>query len=207
LASALLRNELSARGSSQDKGEKAVALSEADWTELRSAASFFPSDGRDSVVVFVDLECPYCAKLDREIRHLASVSPTLSVGIAHYPLRELHRFAQPGAIASECAREQGRFHDFVSKVLAGQDSIGLLSWSEFASRSGVRDINAFAACSRRSEAAMVKRGEEVGRRLGLIGTPAIAFGGKLYKVPPPLDSLSQWLSMQAQHVGPLRRQP
>ena len=71
----------------------------------------------------------------------------------HYPL-PTHRFAEPAALAAECAGEQGRFAEFVGAVYAGQDSLGLKPWWEYARIATVQDsLLRYVNCLRASRQA------------------------------------------------------
>lgn len=189
----LARRELGSAAQSADYPP--IRLSKQDWGELSTLARVPQQVGLETLIVFTDLECPYCAHLDRELRSKDSSRRPLRFGIIHFPIRELHRFAFPAAVASECAREQGRFDEFVQVVLNRQDSIGLIPWAAFARRAGVADTQSFAKCSKAASHREVEHGYALGKRLGLIGTPAIALNGLLYRIPPSVDSLHHLISL------------
>lgn len=144
-----------------------------------------PAAARMHVVEFTDLECPYCRQFHETLEAvLASGSGQVAATFVHYPLR-MHRFALPAALATECAHEQGRFFAFVDRVLRGQDSLGLKTWSAFAGEAGVHDTLALTRCIReRKSAPRITQGLEAGDRIGVRGTPTVIVNGwKLVGTP------------------------
>lgn len=148
-----------------------------------------PSDARITIVEFGDFECPACAMF--ETRVLAGIRANygseVRIIFRHWPLG-YHRFAYPAARASECAGEQGRFGEFRHQLYSGQDSLGLKSWIEVATASGVPDTAAFSACNRRpGKVSAIEEDLRVAERVGATGTPAVILQGAL--IQDALDSL------------------
>jgi protein-disulfide isomerase len=141
--------------------------------------------GRTTVLVFSDLECPYCRRFHETLRSVEKdYLGKVRFEFAHFPLPS-HRFAQQAAEASECAAKQGLFRRFVDETFASQDSIGLLAWQEIGRRAGVADTAALAACiQERSTINRVADQRESGRALGITSTPTIIVSGHRFSVPP-----------------------
>ena len=80
-------------------------------------------NARVTIVEFSDFECPFCR------RYFTDTYPQLKkeyidtgkvvMYYRHYPL-PFHPLAQPFAIASECANEQGKFWEFHDKIFKEQ---------------------------------------------------------------------------------------
>lgn len=143
-----------------------------------------------SLLIFTDVECPFCAILGRALDTLTgSGNQFVEVGIINFPLPQ-HKFARLGAYAVECARTQGRLRQLLSVLYTDQSSIGLRPWSEFAARAGVIDTAEFTRCleSTRPKAA-IDRGLELGKQLGLLGTPSVLVDNYLLGQPPQAHQL------------------
>lgn len=148
------------------------------------------------LVVFSDVQCPYCRKLDKTLSELQLRHPEIGIVYRHFP-SEFHYSAFAGAVAAECAGQQGRFADFIHLVFSKQDSIGLIPYAEFARRAGVSDSARFAHCSNDSTSRRpVQRDIAAGEALGLQGTPSVIIGDRLYDGAIPLDSLEAILQTQ-----------
>jgi protein-disulfide isomerase len=154
------------------------------------------ADATVRLVVFSDVQCPFCRKFDKTLSELQLRHPEVGVIYRHYPL-EMHYSAFSGAVAAECAGQQGRFAAFIHLVFAKQDSIGLVPFGEFARRAGVTDSVRFERCSADSATRRaVKRDIAAGDALALSGTPSVIVRGRLFDGALPLDSLESVLRVQ-----------
>jgi protein-disulfide isomerase len=144
----------------------------------------------DVLITFSDFQCPFCQRLDASLRELQARRPGLvSIRYRHFPLAG-HTEAFAAAVASECASETGRFSEYAKVLFEKQDSIGRISWNDFAVRAGVSDTITFSRCRQRSQPAeAVRRDIAVGRSLGLEGTPAIIIHGRLIVGAVSADTL------------------
>lgn len=176
----------------QDRSEYSAAfrplpdpkVPEAWEKELSTGIHFGAADGILKIIEFMDLQCPYCAtwaaQLDSVMRDFPNA---VEVTFHHYPLTS-HQFAVPAAIAAECAARQERFHEFQSVVLSQQRSFGTRSWEEFAVQAGVPDLGLFSDCTSLPSDSFprIGYGRELGRRVGLRGTPLIWINGELGRI-------------------------
>ncbi|MCW5826713.1 MAG: thioredoxin domain-containing protein [Gemmatimonadaceae bacterium] len=147
-----------------------------------------PADGRVPVVVFVDVECPYCARYQETVARVTAELSSVSVEFAHFPLPQ-HRFARGGAVALECAREQGRLEPMLSATYASRDSLGLLAWSEVAARA-LLDTSSLVECVRSGRHdSTIERHLEVAHLLGVTGTPTVIAGTTRLSGSPSVDEI------------------
>jgi protein-disulfide isomerase len=163
------------------------------WEELLSAG-VHSSDvaSRIKIIEFTDLECPFCGAFHETLRATQQrFGSQVSHVFVHYPLSS-HRFAKAAAHAAECADRSATFHRFIDVVFAKQDSLGLKSWTSYASDAGIRDTAAFSACNtdkRRDE--RVEQGLRLGEKIGVRGTPTVIVNGWRFGSTPTEDQLSR----------------
>lgn len=142
-----------------------------------------------------DYRCPFCRRAHRTVERVLELLPgELRVVHAQFPLDAscnpgidvvLHEGACDAAIAAECAGLQGRFRE-MNAALFAEDG----DWTSdipmlLAARIGL-DLERFERCVRgtpgtpdAAEArAAVKRGVDLGLRLGIEGTPALYLDGR-----------------------------
>jgi len=167
---------------------------EKQWQDFLAIAE--PGGGAKAPAVlfeFGDLECPACAAFHlRTLREVkAEFGSQLDFRFVHWPLVR-HRFARPAAEAAECAARQGRFPEFLDAVFSRQDSLGLRSWSRFASDAGVPDSVAFANCLASPEhlRTRIEAGTSTAEGLGFEGTPTIVLNGWRFGSPPSAARLT-----------------
>lgn len=76
-----------------------------------------------TVIEFSDFECPFCRKFWKEtygqIKKEYVDTGKIAFYYRHFPL-EFHPMAQPFALASECANEQGKFWEMHDKIFSSQ---------------------------------------------------------------------------------------
>lgn len=170
----------SGSGATPDTGEP-EALPREHWelaarTDLRIGPAWAP----DSMIEFVDFECPYCAVFAERLKTIRSTigSNRLVVLIRHLPLSG-HRFAIPAAIVAECADQQGQFAEIYDRLFERQDSFGLKPWVEYAREAGVPNVARFASCLELPADSFprIAEGLDVASRTNVAGTPTIWVNG------------------------------
>lgn len=174
------------------------------WNELvQQGILVGDSAARIKIVEFADLECPFCKRFhDSFLRAQRDHPRDLALVFIHYPIAQ-HRFARPAARASECARAQRRFPQFVDGVFRKQDSLGLKAWISFAQDAAVPDTVEFARCNARtSPLFVVESGLAQGRRAQVHATPTVIINGWRFS-SPPYDSLGPILTRIIEGKAPL----
>jgi protein-disulfide isomerase len=127
------------------------------------------------VIEYADFECPFCAALDARL-----ASATLRVVFRHFPSRSSHPRAWPASCAAEAAGLQGRFWEMHDLLFADQGRLEDPHLWDRARRLEL-DLDRFDQ-DRRSEAvvARVKRDFKSGVRAGVVTTPTVFAGERMY---------------------------
>lgn len=148
-------------------------------------------DARVAVVMFGDLECGYCKRSSAELARLeATYGDRVLFVFKHFPMNpdcnpgvknKKHRDACQAAKASVCAQRQGVFWAFHDLAYKNQHQLGDEYLLTYALQAGA-DKTTYEACMASEEPmnAVWKDGE-VGKSLGIRGTPRIFINGKLYR--------------------------
>jgi protein-disulfide isomerase len=196
IAGAVVHREFAASAVPVATRNRQLAVSRiATWDSVLHAA--IPTHGDPNapvkLVVFNDLECPYC-------RHYVSITDSLqaahssevSTFMVHFPLSAIHRFADVAARAAECASREGRFVEMLGTIYHAQDSLGLLGWGDLGSRAGVRDTSKLSLCVRESEEPeRIRAGKRIGESIGVMATPTVIVNGWLFSDAPSYDQLAR----------------
>ena len=175
-----IRAARSAAAATQTTTQQAARV--ANWARYAAGALSGeregPTNARVTIVEFADLQCPYCAKTDIELKRILQEHPSgVALVYRNFPL-PIHPDSRAAARAGECAAAQGRFPAFRDLVYSNQDEIGLESWSGFAKRAGVGDLKKFNAClSDDSLNSQIIVDLTAGNQLGVEGTPTILVNG------------------------------
>ena len=81
---------------------------------------------RFTLVVYVDMQCPFCKIMHENLSRLQSQIPNLTIVYRHYPIEELHQNALTLAKATECAKKIGGQEDFwrlTNAIIANQTAL------------------------------------------------------------------------------------
>jgi protein-disulfide isomerase len=142
------------------------------------------------LIVFADLECPFCREFHSVARRIEQHFPgRVSEVFVHYPL-SMHRFAKLMARGAECASQERRTSAFIDVAFAKQDSLGLISWASYAEQAGVSDTLAFLGCIRDTVSiARINEGLSAGDALAVRGTPTVIVNGWRFSTPPTESTL------------------
>ncbi len=167
-------------------------------TDLGSAALPPPGDedhirgpqGALVVIEYADFECPHCAALDLRLGERLEAGE-LQLTFRHFPVRSSHPRAWAAACAAEAAGLQGRFWEMHDLLFAEQGRLDDPHLWARASRLGL-DLGEFEA-DRRSEPvrARVQRDFQSGVRAGVVSTPTLFAGGRMYAGRQTLAELAQ----------------
>lgn len=148
-----------------------------------SAASEGPRDAPITIVEFMDVQCPSCARLSASMHELVSRhSPYVRLVVRHYPL-SMHLNAAKAAEALVCAGEQDAFWPMERRLFANQQALQVDDLKAHA-RALELDANRFDQCldSGRTAAA-VRSDVESAKALAVPGTPSVFVNGIVIATP------------------------
>ena len=137
-----------------------------------------------TVVLFTDLQCPYCAQMAPVLRELQSQSPkTLKVSFRHFPLVSIHDKAMGAHQALWAAGKQGKFWEYFEKITPQFRNL-----TDSTLLSTARDLKLdparFQADWHSNEAlSAVTADMKLGEEVGVEGTPSLFLNGKPTRNP------------------------
>lgn len=131
------------------------------------------------VIEYGDLQCPACKGA-----HTTIVKPLLEkygnvirYEFRHFPLRQIHAFAQEAGEAAECAADQGKFWEFLDDNYEHQDKLSRKDMVERAESVGVTDLDLLKRCMKsRIKRDAVQKEYEEGLARGVNATPTFLVG-------------------------------
>lgn len=137
-----------------------------------------PSRGEDgaklTMVAFLDYECPYCGRFNREtmpqIEKEYIETGKVKFVVMNLPLEGMHKSAFKAAEAAGCAGEQGKFWEMHDRLFANQQSLDDLK--SHAEAIGL-DVGKFEECMESGrQAKQIRNDMAEARSAGITGTPA-----------------------------------
>jgi predicted DsbA family dithiol-disulfide isomerase len=139
-----------------------------------------PADAPVTIVEFSDFECPFCGALFPTLKALEQThAKTVRLVYRHFPLTNIHPYAQKAAEASLCAHDQGRFWEMHDSLFGFQQDLTVKSL-KLRARELNLDTAAFDACLDSGEqAARVKADMADAAKAGVTGTPTLFVNGRI----------------------------
>jgi protein-disulfide isomerase len=137
-----------------------------------------PANAPVTITIFSDFQCPYCARLLPTLEKVQEAYPKqVRLVFKQFPL-SMHTFAQPAALASIAARNQGKFWELHDKLFANFDQLSDAKIRELAKSVGLDmaryDKDVADPALQKEIAADIQLGLQAGVR----GTPAVYIDGK-----------------------------
>lgn len=141
------------------------------------------------IVEYSDFECPFCGRHHPTMQQVMDeYGDDVAWVYRHFPL-SFHPEANPAALASECAAEQGKFWEYADELFANQDSLAEGYYSQLAGELGLNQ-NKFDDCLESAKyQAVVDADTATGAAAGVNGTPATFINGQLISGAVPFASL------------------
>ena len=107
----------------------------------------------------------------------------------HFPLTQIHTQAEPAAFASWAAFQQGKFWEYHNALFEQQSRLGEEFYVELAKTLKL-DLDRFNRDRKSPEAKeAIKKDFELGRSLGVGGTPSYIINGTFFSGVPNLKNL------------------
>ena len=156
---------------------------------IAGAPSRGPDDAKVSVVVFTDLDCPFCLRLEGRLRELQGLYPEkVKVLYKARPL-PMHRNARLAARAGVAAQAQGKFWPLHDAMFAHQGSLERASLERYAADVGL-DMEQFRKDldDPKTNAAVSADGHDA-EALNVTGTPTLFVNGRRLVGARPMTEL------------------
>lgn len=179
------------------KGEKAKSLTEEQIGKLPDDDAVKGSASAPiTLVEFSDFQCPYCGKFWKDtlpqIEENYVKTGKVKLVYRDFPL-PFHPQAQPAALASECAHEQGKFwemHDAIfenQKEWAGQEGAGDF-FKAYGKKIGLNGKQFDECMKSKKYASEVMKDVVDGSAVGVGGTPGFFVNGKAISGALPYEN-------------------
>jgi protein-disulfide isomerase len=132
-----------------------------------------------TIVVFSDFECPFCKVGEQTLMSVyQKYNGNVAVIFKNFPLTTIHPNAYNSALAAECANEQGKFWEYHDYLFSHNNALSPLELKNYAGDLAL-DTARFNECFDKQRYAFnVQRDMDVGRQLGISGTPAFFINGR-----------------------------
>lgn len=149
-----------------------------------------PATAPATLVEYGDYECPQCGLahpiVQRVQRHFG---PNLRFVFRHFPLGQIHPYAETAAECAEFAGAHGRFWEMHDRLYENQDQLGVTLLFALAEALGLSQEGLRNALASGEYAPKVRSHFLGGVRSGVNGTPTFFIGDRRHDGPFDFDSL------------------
>ena len=172
------------------QSREVVKLIENNRKEIETPyAGAFAGDPQGDVklVVFFDYACPYCRAAHKDVQRLLADDKKLKVVFRDFPV--LSDASTEAAMASLSAAAQGRYVGFHDRMF---EEAGKLSHERTVATvrsAGLNELRTAKDLSAPALRAEVKKNLDLGRALGLTGTPSYIVGNRILSGAVGYDAL------------------
>jgi protein-disulfide isomerase len=143
------------------------------------------------LVEYGDYQCPTCGAAFPVVNALERLfSSKMAFVFRHFPLSEIHPWAEPAAIAAEAADRQGKFWHMHNMIFQYQQQLSPRSLLVFAEEIELNIKTFKADIADPALAEKVEAHFESGVRSGVNGTPSFFINGYKYNGSFDFDSMS-----------------
>ncbi|MFA6096929.1 MAG: thioredoxin domain-containing protein [Candidatus Paceibacterota bacterium] len=136
-------------------------------------------DGKVAIIEYGDYQCPACINEHFVVeRILSEYGDKVFLEYRHFPL-PFHEYAMKAAVASECARDQGKFTEMHNALYESRGNLGVDSLRKYAGEIGL-NVDIFNPClDSDSHKDKIEKDTEQGNKDGIVGTPTFYINGRL----------------------------
>jgi protein-disulfide isomerase len=163
-----------------------------------------PAEAKVTVIEYSDFECPFCAMFHQQTYALLreTYGDRIKFVFKHLPLTSIHPNALPAALASECAREQGKFWEYHDVLFVSTDNLGQAALAEHAKTAGIANLEQFNQCFQTAKYRdRVVADVESANQHFVNATPTFFVNGVHVAGAVPFDTLAFYINQALQAAG------
>lgn len=160
-----------------------------------------PKDAPITIIMFSDYQCPYCSHAEEVVGQvMTKYDGKVKLVFRDFPL-EFHENAKGAAMASECAREKGKYWEMHEAMFKDQSKLDSASLVATAVGLGL-DAAEFKGCiDNKKFEKEVDKDQADGKKLGVTGTPAFFINGILLEGAQPIEEFSKVIDAELARAG------
>lgn len=131
-----------------------------------------------TVTAFLDIQCPYCARVYPVLEQLLKAYPTdVRLVVKHFPLR-MHRFAEKAAMAALAAAPEGKYPEMLERLFQNYKTLNDASLLEHARALGLNVETFQGVLESPAQKKQIQDDMGLGRSVGVRGVPALFINGR-----------------------------
>jgi protein-disulfide isomerase len=163
-----------------------------------------PKDAKVTIVEYSDFQCPFCARAYTSFEEgvMKEYGDKVRFVFKNFPLTSIHPWAEDGALASECAFQQGngahwKMYDGLFTKQADINKDNLREKSSEIAKDGGMDVAKYQECFDGKKALdAVKADETEATALGVNSTPTFFINGRRLSGAQTPDAFKQLIDQE-----------
>lgn len=168
---------------------------------LGSSPSFGKKDALVTIVMFSDLQCPFCQEVHNQLKKITETKD-VRVVFKHAPL-PFHQDAVPAALAAIQANESGKFWEYVELAYSNQEALKGKDLKSYAEKVGL-DVTAFEQnFGSPGHIEVIQNDINLARNTGVEATPTMFINGLRIVGLYPEDQLNQIIDREVAYAQKL----
>ena len=168
-------------GSGKGKTVRMLSVEFVREIDISGAPVLGPHDAPVTIIVFMDYQCPYCARLMPVLKQVLQKYPSrVKVAYKQYPLK-MHKAALSAAAASLVAARKGRFHDLHDVLMEDYKNLTDEIILDKASDLGFVRETFRKEMDSPDIMTLIQKDMQDGKRAGVSGIPSVFINGKRLK--------------------------
>ena len=152
------------------------------------------------MVEYSDFQCPYCGRFytqtEQQIMDAYVSTGKVRFVYRHFPLSQVHSYAEKAAEASECAADQGKFWEYHNKLFENQKSLYLNSLKQYASDIGLNSTQFNTCLDSGVMQQRVSQDYKAGASSGVSSTPTFFVNDKKVEGAQPFSAFQSAIDSQ-----------
>ena len=157
-----------------------------------------PSDAPITIVEFSDFQCPFCQRWHNEVYSalMKKYEGKIHFVYRDFPLYQIHPEAEPAAIATNCAGDQGKYWEYHDLIFSGGRELGSETYLTYAKSLGL-SIDSFTKClTDPAKSAEITADYQYGSSFGVSSTPTFFVNGIAVVGAQPIEVFTQMIDSE-----------
>ncbi|MAG18295.1 MAG: disulfide bond formation protein DsbA [Candidatus Diapherotrites archaeon] len=153
-----------------------------DLDKLEGNANFKGNpDATVRIVEFSDFQCPACGFGFTQLQQiLPQYLDRVKFTYRHFPLNNVHPYAQKAGEASECAADQGKFWEMHDTLFTNQENLTIPNLKSYAQQLNLNQQEFDACLDSSKHASKVASDFSYGASIGINSTPTLYVNGEKF---------------------------
>ena len=161
-----------------------------------------PDDAPITLLEYGDFQCPHCGAAHSIVKALQEqFNSSVRFAYRHFPLIEIHPYAEPAAEAAEAAGAQGKFWEMHDTLFEHQGALTPDYLVFYAKQLGLDLVRFTTELARHVHAERIREDLLGGMRAGVHGTPTFFINGTRHEGSYDYDTMVKAIQAQLKNLA------